>query len=72
MASRVSDDVVRLFAAVGTHKEIARRIEERFGGVSDALNLRADSSSFGGDVPPDIIQEIKRIATPFQGYKTDW
>ena len=72
MAGRVSNDVVRLFAAVGTHKEIAVRIDERFGGVSDALNLRADSSTAGGDVPPDVIREIKRIATPFRGYKTDW
>jgi hypothetical protein len=72
MASRVSDDVVHMFAAVGTHKEIAGKIAERFGGVSDALNLRADSSSAGGDVPPDVIQEIKRIATPFRGYKTAW
>ncbi len=72
MAGRVSDDVVHLLAAVGTHSEIAERIEARFGGVSDALNLRADSSSAGGDVPPDVIQEIKRIGTPFRGYATAW
>jgi hypothetical protein len=72
MASRVADDLVHLFAAVGTHREIAERIQERFGGLSDALNLRADSSAAGGDVPPDVIQEIKRIATPFQGYRADW
>jgi hypothetical protein len=34
--------------------------------------LRADSSSAGGDVPSDVIQEIKRIASPFQAYKTPW
>ncbi len=72
LASRVPDDLVHLFAAVGTHKEIAGKIAERFGGLSDAINLRADSSSAGGDVPPDVIQEIKRIPTVFQGYKTDW
>ncbi len=72
MASRVPDDVVHLFAAVGTHKDIAARIEERFGGLSDALNMRADSSSAGGDVPADVLQDIKRIETPFQGYKTIW
>src|SRR6185295_590387 len=43
MAGIVPDDVVHLFAAVGTHREITARIEERFGGLSDALNLRADS-----------------------------
>ena len=72
MSSRIADDVVHLFAAVGTHDEIAGRIEQRFGGVSDALNLRADSSSAGGDVPPEIIQQIKRLGTAFQGYKTAW
>src|ERR1700722_4680709 len=72
MASRVSDDVVHLFAAVGTHTEIARRIGERFGGGSDARNLRADCWAARGEIPPDVIGEIKRIATPFQGYKTDW
>ena len=72
MASRVSDDVVHLFAAVGTHAEIAGRIKDRFGGVSDAINLRPDSSDAGGDVPPDVIAEIKRIASPFEGYKTAW
>jgi len=70
MANRVTDDVVHLFAAVGTHQEIAARIEERFGGLSDALNMRADSSAAGGDVPPDVLQDIKRIATPFAGYQT--
>src|SRR6201999_2201509 len=68
MASRVSDDVVPLFAAVGTHREIAGRIAERFGGLSDALNMRADSSGAGSDIPADVLQDIKRIATPFQGY----
>ncbi len=72
LASRVPDEIVHLFAAVGTHDQIAARIAERFGGVSDALNLRADSSEAGGDVPPDVIQEIKRIPTVFQGYKTGW
>ncbi len=72
MAGRIPDDLVHFFAAVGTHREIAGKIADRFGGVSDALNVRADSSSAGGDVPPDVIQEIKRIATSFGGYKTAW
>lgn len=72
MASRIPDDLVHLFAAVGTHKEIAARIAERFGGVSDALNLRPDSSDHGCDVPPDVIQEIKRIPAVFKSYRTAW
>jgi probable F420-dependent oxidoreductase len=72
MAGIVPDDVVHLFAAVGTHREIAARIEERFGGLSDALNLRADSSGTGDDLPSDLLQDIKRIPTAFQGYRTAW
>lgn len=72
MASRVPDDLVHLFAAVGTHKEIAGKIAERFGGLSDAVNLRADSSAAGGDAPPDVIAEIKRVPTVFRGYRTAW
>jgi hypothetical protein len=72
MASRVSGDPVHLFAAVGTHKDITAPIQDRFGCLSDALNPRADLSAAAGDAPPDIIQEIKRIKTPFQGYKIPW
>ncbi|HEX2942909.1 MAG TPA: TIGR03617 family F420-dependent LLM class oxidoreductase [Rhodopila sp.] len=72
MAARVPDDVVHLFAAVGTHQEIAQRIAERFGGLSDALSMRADSTTPAADIPPDILQEIKQIPTPFQGYRTNW
>ena len=72
LASRVPDDVVHLFAAVGTHKDIAQRIAERFGGLSDALSLQPDSTGASEEIPPDLMQDIKRIPTPFKGYKTPW
>ena len=71
MASRVSDDVVRLFAAVGTHKELKGAIAERWGGISDALNLRADGKSSDA-VPPDLLRDIKQIPVRFREYKTVW
>ena len=67
MTAEVPEDVARLFAAVGRHEEIATAIEERFGGVSDSLNT-SSSSEIPGDLPPDLVQDIQRIATPFQGY----
>jgi probable F420-dependent oxidoreductase len=70
MAKRVPDDLVHLFAAVGTHAQIVNAIRQRFGMV-DAINLRADPHT-GGDVPPDLIQEIKRIPVTFAGYRTAW
>jgi hypothetical protein len=71
MAGEISDDVVRLFAAVGTHRELAREIERRFGGVSDAVAL---SGGYGmrQDIPPDLIQDIRRIPSAFAGYRTSW
>lgn len=70
MTKEISDDVVRLFAAVGTHKEIAGAIRERFAG-SDSVSASATSEE-GADLPPDIIQDIQRIPTAFAGYGISW
>ena len=60
MAALVSDDVVRLFAAVGKHDEIAAAVSERFGGRTDAIGASA-SPEIPADLPPDVIQEIQAI-----------
>ncbi len=67
MPGEVSDDVVRLFAAVGRHDEIAGAITERFGGFTDSVS---DSASYDkpGALPPDVIQDIQRIDTAFKGF----
>jgi probable F420-dependent oxidoreductase len=70
MTTEISDDVVRLFAAVGTHKEIAAAIRERFAG-SDSVSASATAEE-GADLPPDVIQDIKRIPTRFVGYGNAW
>lgn len=67
MTAEVPDDVVALFAAVGRHEEIAAAIEARFGGISDAINT-SSSSEIAGDMPPDLIQDIRRIPTAFEAY----
>jgi probable F420-dependent oxidoreductase len=71
MAAEISDDVVRLFAAVGTHREIAREIERRFGGVADTV---APSGGYGvrQDLPPDLVQDLRRIPSVFAGHRTSW
>ncbi len=67
MSAEVSDDVVRLFAAVGRHDEIVSAIAGHFGGFTDIVS---DSASYDrpGALPPDVIQDIQRIKTPFQGF----
>ena len=54
MTAAVSDDVVRLFAAVGRHEEIAAQIEERFGGVADIVDLPEDT-------PRGLLSDIEKI-----------
>ena len=71
MSAEISDDVVRLFAVVGTHRELAREIERRFAGVTDALTL---SGGYGvhQHIPADLIQDIRRIPSAFTGFETSW
>ena len=71
MASEISDDVVRLFAVVATHRDLAREIGRRFGGVSDAITL---SGGYGirQEIPPELIQDVRQIPSAFTGYRTSW
>ncbi len=70
MTREISDDVVRLFAAVGTHREITSAIATRFEG-SDSISASATAEA-GSDLPPDVIQDIQRIGTAFAGFPTAW
>jgi len=65
MAKEVPDDVAHLFAAVGRHDQIVAAIERRFGGLVDALTLRGDGA---GDVPPDLVQDIRCLPHAFHGF----
>ena len=67
MAAQVSDDVVRIFAACGTYDEIAKAIEQRYGGVADSIDL-----DFPADAPPglrrEVLADIRRIPHAFAGF----
>jgi len=71
MAAEVPDDIVALFTAIGTYKTITAAITERFGGLSDALNVGGTTLVPTG-LPPDLLADIKRIPTVFTGYRTAW
>jgi hypothetical protein len=68
MAKEVPDDVVHLFAAVGRYDQIVKAITKRFGGLTDALNARANATQ-PGHLPRDLIQDIRRIPHAFQGFR---
>lgn len=63
----ISDDVLELFLAAGRHDEIKSAIERRFGGISDTVYASANSA-MPADLPPDLIQDLNGIASPFEGY----
>lgn len=71
MTREISDDVVRLFAAVGTHRDIAGAIERRFGGAVDTVTL---SGGYGvrQELPPDAIRTVQAIPAAFVDYRTGW
>ncbi|MCY4500226.1 MAG: LLM class flavin-dependent oxidoreductase, partial [Alphaproteobacteria bacterium] len=71
IAAEVDDDTLRLFAAVGRHDELADAVEERFGGAADAIYASL-SMDMRPDIPPDLIQDIRRLPTAFKGYATAW
>ena len=68
IADEISDDVVQLFAAVGTFETLERAIRARFSGV-DALNLTLPVGTSDG-VMREIVQDLHRIATPYAGHNT--
>jgi probable F420-dependent oxidoreductase len=65
LADEVPDDVAHLFAAVGRHDQIVKAIGERFGSLVDALTLRGDGV---GEVPPDLVSEIRGVPHAFAGF----
>ena len=67
MAEEVPDDVARLFAAVGRWDEIAGAIQDRFGGIADAINARANPAA-PGHLPRGLIEDIRRLPRAFEGF----
>jgi probable F420-dependent oxidoreductase len=71
MAAQVPDDVVRIFAACGSYAQIAGAIEQRYGGVADAIDL-----DFPADAPAglrrEVIADIRRIPHQFHGFASGW
>ncbi len=71
MAKAVPDDVVRTFAAVGTYDAIAVAVAERFGGLSDCVELAFDEVT-PPEVISDVVGAIQAIPTRFEGHPVSW
>lgn len=71
MAALIPNDVLELFATVGTYDRIPAMLERRYGGLADTLSLFIPPHT---DPAPlkEILPDIQRIPTPFEGYATGW
>jgi probable F420-dependent oxidoreductase len=67
MAGEISDDIVRLFAACGTYREIAGAIEARFGGLADSIEVNFPADAPAG-LQRELLADIRRIPHRFAGF----
>jgi probable F420-dependent oxidoreductase len=71
MAALIPDEVVELFATVGTHDEIAAKVATRYEGLVDAISMFVPTDTAPGPLK-EVVQDIQRIPTPFEGYAAGW
>jgi len=69
MAAEIPDDLLHACAAVGTHAEILPRISAHFGGLVDTIFASA-ASARPAALPPDLVQDIRRLPSHFEGFAT--
>jgi len=67
MAAQIPDDVIDLFAVVGTYDTIVSDIETRYGGLADTVSFPMPA-----DAEPrlvrDVVEAIQRLPSSFAGY----
>ena len=71
IASEIPDDVLHLFAVIAPYGQLENAIIKRFGGVVDAI-YASTSQDIRPQIPSDVLQDIARIPTAFNGFKTNW
>jgi len=71
MPALVPDDVLDHFVAQGTYPELPKVIQQRFGGLSDTVELMVPR-----DLPPESVHEVltdvRAIASPFVAHERGW
>lgn len=71
MAAQVPDDVVHEFTVAATYDRLPRAIEDRFGGLSDSVELGFPDGIPAGEAR-ELLQDIRRIPARFEGPATGW
>ncbi|MBV00166.1 MAG: LLM class F420-dependent oxidoreductase [Rhodospirillaceae bacterium] len=71
IAAQIPDDLLHLFAAIGRYDELFNVVNKRYQGCVDMVYASA-STDVRPQIPKEILQDIKRIKTPFKEFKTVW
>jgi probable F420-dependent oxidoreductase len=67
MAAQVPDEVINLFAVVGTYDTIASDIEARYGGCADTIPFPMSPEAEPRALR-EVVEAIQRIPSAFAGY----
>ncbi len=62
--------MLRLFAVIGTHDELPRLVEERFGGLVDQV-MAMPAPDADPALGPEVIRALQTIPTRFEGFSPD-
>ena len=65
LTAEITDDVLNLFCITGRYDELTHLVKDRFSNMCDVI-----STGLNEDFPPDLIQDIKKIETPFKKFET--
>jgi hypothetical protein len=71
MPAEISDDVLECFVAQGTYEELPAVVAQRFGGISDTVEILTP----GDSISPGLTQAlggIDAIVSPFVGHVRGW
>ena len=68
MAALIPDELIDLFAVVGTYDTIAEQLEERYAGLADTIYLPVPAEDVEPDKLARVVEKIQRIPTKFTGY----
>ena len=70
MAARVPDDVVREFTVVARYDQLGRAIAERFGGLSDSIEMGFPPRTPIGAIK-EVLADLHRVPIRFAGRPTE-
>ncbi len=71
MAAQIPDEVLEEFAVIATYDNLVSKLTERFGGQTDCMTLPIPEAIPDSEAR-ELIQEIKKINSPFISFPKSW